>query len=46
MIPLGGKLNILGVPEDKLKDSFTQAVRLSVPGQSTVDCEHDVLRAL
>jgi hypothetical protein len=46
MIPLGGTLNRLGVPEDKLNDRFTQAVRLPVPGQSPVDCEHDALRAL
>jgi hypothetical protein len=46
MIHLGGTLNRLGVPEDKLNDRFSQAVRLSVPGQSPVDCEHDVPRAL
>jgi hypothetical protein len=46
MIPLGGTLNRLGVLEGKLNDSFTQAVRLSVPGQSPVDCEHDICQAL
>jgi hypothetical protein len=46
MILLGGKLNKLGVPEDKLNSRFTQAVRFSVPGQSPVDCEHDGLRVL
>ena len=45
MIPLGGTLNRLGVPGDKLNNIFTQAVRLSVPGQSPVDCKHGVLRA-
>ena len=46
MIPLGGTLNRPGSPEDKLNDAFTQAIRLSVPGQSSVDCRHGVLRAL
>jgi hypothetical protein len=52
--PLGGWMNdTFGwyaeqtwSPEDKLNDRFTQAVRLPVPGQSPVDCEYDVLRAL
>src|SRR6267154_1889929 len=33
-------------PEDKLNGRLAQAVCLSVPGQSPVDCEHDVLRTL
>lgn len=46
MIPSDGTLNRLGVSEDKLNARFTQAVRLSVPGQSPVDWEYDVLRTL
>lgn len=46
MITLGGTLTRFGVLEDKLNNSFTQALRFSVPGQSPVDCEHDVFRAL
>ena len=37
MILFGGTLNRVGVPEGKLNDTFTQAVRLFVPGQSPVN---------